>query len=137
MSVTIQSPVRLNNIEVQLPASKSISNRLLILNALSYSPHPVKNLSDSDDTEAMLRVFNSNSNNFDIGAAGTTMRFLTAYLAKIVGEWTLTGSERMKQRPIHVLVDALNTLGARIEYMEKEGLSTFENIWKFPFRRRD
>ncbi len=121
MSITINAPQRINSIDVQLPTSKSISNRLLILNALSYSPYPIKNLSDSDDTEAMLSVFNSNSNHFDIGAAGTTMRFLTAYLAKIVGEWTLTGSERMKQRPIHVLVDALNQLGAKIEYLEIEG----------------
>jgi 3-phosphoshikimate 1-carboxyvinyltransferase len=121
MSVTVQAPQQLNQVEIELPASKSISNRLLILNALSYSPHPIKNLSDSDDTEAMLGVFNSNSRAFDIGAAGTTMRFLTAYLAKIVGEWTITGSSRMKQRPIHVLVDALNKLGGKVEYMEKEG----------------
>ncbi|ASB49568.1 3-phosphoshikimate 1-carboxyvinyltransferase [Alkalitalea saponilacus] len=121
MSITIQAPKQLNKFTVELPASKSISNRLLILNALSYSPHPIKNLSDSDDTKAMLQVFNSNSNHFDIGAAGTTMRFLTAYLSKIVGEWTITGSTRMKQRPIAVLVDALNQLGGKIEYMEKEG----------------
>jgi 3-phosphoshikimate 1-carboxyvinyltransferase len=121
MSVKISAPQNIISIDVNLPTSKSISNRLLILNALSYSPHPIKNLSDSDDTEAMLNVFNSNSNNFDIGAAGTTMRFLTAYLAKIVGEWTITGSSRMKQRPIHVLVDALNKLGAKIEYVENEG----------------
>ena len=56
-----------------------------------------------------------------MGAAGTTMRFLTAFLSKVVGEWTITGTERMKNRPIKVLVDALNALGARIEYMEKEG----------------
>lgn len=121
MSITIQAPGQLKYAEINLPASKSISNRLLILNALSYSPYAIKNLSDSDDTKAMLQVFNSNSNQFDVGAAGTTMRFLTAYLSKIVGEWVLTGSERMKQRPIHVLVDALNELGAKIEYIEKDG----------------
>lgn len=121
MTLIVKSPNNINNVEIDLPTSKSISNRLLILNALSYSPHPIKNLSDSDDTKAMTNVFNSNSNDFDIGAAGTTMRFLTAYLAKIVGEWTITGSERMKQRPIHVLVDAINSLGGKIEYMEKEG----------------
>ncbi len=121
MSIIIKAPNKINSIEVNLPTSKSISNRLLILNALSYSPHPIKNLSDSDDTKAMTNVFNSNSNDFDIGAAGTTMRFLTAYLSKIVGEWTITGSERMKQRPIHILVDAINSLGGKIEYMEKEG----------------
>ena len=109
------------NIEINLPASKSISNRALILNALSYSPYDIENLSDSDDTRVMVRVFDSNDTKFDIGAAGTAMRFLTAFLAKTVGEWQITGSERMKNRPIRILVDALNQLGARIEYLEKEG----------------
>ena len=108
-------------IQVQLPSSKSISNRLLLLNALSYSPYEIKNLSDSDDTKAMLGVLNSNSTTFDVGAAGTSMRFLTAFLSKIVGEWVITGSSRMKERPIKTLVDALNQLGAKIEYIEKEG----------------
>ena len=121
MSVTIKAPQNINSFDVELPTSKSISNRLLVLNALSYNPHPIKNLSDSDDTDVMLKAFNSNSNHFDVGAAGTTMRFLTAYLSKIVGEWTITGSERMKERPIHVLVDAINSLGGKIEYIEKEG----------------
>jgi len=110
-----------DKVQVNLPSSKSISNRLLLLNALSYSPYEIKNLSDSDDTKAMLGVLNANTNTFDVGAAGTSMRFLTAFLSKIVGEWTLTGSERMKQRPIKTLVDALNQLGAKIEYIEKEG----------------
>ena len=109
------------NFEINLPASKSISNRALILNALSYSPYDIENLSDSDDTRVMVRVFDSNDTKFDIGAAGTAMRFLTAFLAKTVGEWQITGSERMKNRPIRILVDALNQLGARIEYLEKEG----------------
>ena len=106
---------------MKLPASKSISNRALILNALSYSPFEVENLSDCDDTNSMTRVLNSNDRDFDIGAAGTTMRFLTAFLSKVVGEWTLTGSERMKKRPIKVLVEALNSIGANVEYMENEG----------------
>jgi len=106
---------------IQLPASKSISNRVLILNALSYSPFEVHNLAECDDTELMVQALQSNDTHFDVKAAGTTMRFLTAYLSKIVGEWTITGTERMKNRPIGVLVNALNTLGARIEYMEKEG----------------
>lgn len=106
---------------VKLPASKSISNRALILNALSYSPYDVENLSDCDDTNLMVRALNSNGRDFNVGAAGTTMRFLTAFLSKVVGEWTITGTERMKNRPIRVLVDALNALGAKIEYIEKEG----------------
>lgn len=112
-----------NNIRasIQLPASKSISNRALILNALSYSPYPIQNIAQCDDTDVMVKALNSNSCDFDIKAAGTAMRFLTAFLSKIVGEWTITGTERMKNRPIKLLVDALNSLGARIEYIEKEG----------------
>lgn len=107
--------------EVVLPASKSISNRALILNALSYSDYPIENLSDCDDTNVTVRALESNTNSFDIGAAGTAMRFLTAFLAKTYGEWVITGSERMQQRPIKLLVDALNSLGARIEYINNEG----------------
>ncbi|WP_421920679.1 3-phosphoshikimate 1-carboxyvinyltransferase [Marinifilum sp.] len=106
---------------VVLPSSKSISNRVQIINALSNSFEPIKNLSDCDDSKAMKNILLSNTNTFDVGHAGTTMRFLTAYLSKIVGEWTLTGSNRMKERPIGVLVDALNSLGAQICYLEKEG----------------
>lgn len=121
MNYLIKAPEAPIRTCVQLPASKSISNRALILNALSYSPYEVENLSDCDDTRLMVEALTSNGRDFNVGAAGTTMRFLTAFLSKIVGEWTLTGSERMKNRPIKVLVDALNKLGARIEYMEKEG----------------
>lgn len=106
---------------IVLPSSKSIANRALIIHALSYSPYPIENLSDSDDTRVMQQAFNSNSIVFDIGHAGTAMRFLTAFLSQIVGEWTITGSDRMKQRPIGILVDALNKLGAKIEYLENEG----------------
>lgn len=108
-------------LEINLPASKSISNRALILNALSYSPFDIENLADCDDTNVLLKALDSNNTTFDIGAAGTSMRFLTAFLAKTAGEWIITGSERMKNRPIKILVDALNSLGARIEYTEKEG----------------
>ncbi len=106
---------------INLPASKSISNRALIINALSYSPYPLRNLSDSDDSKVLEAALFSNNNKFDIGHAGTAMRFLTAFLAKIVGEWEITGSERMKQRPISILVDALNSLGAQITYKEADG----------------
>lgn len=106
---------------IVLPGSKSIANRALIIHALSYSPYPIENLSDSDDVRVMSQVFNSNTNQFDIGHAGTAMRFLTAFLSQIVGEWIITGSDRMKQRPMGILVDALNKLGARIEYLENDG----------------
>lgn len=121
MSKKLHIPIKNVNIEINLPASKSISNRALILNALSYSLYDIQNLSNSDDTRVLLNALESNDTRFDIGAAGTSMRFLTAFLSKTIGEWTITGSERMKQRPIKILVDALNTLGAKIEYMEKEG----------------
>jgi 3-phosphoshikimate 1-carboxyvinyltransferase len=107
--------------EIHLPSSKSISNRILIINALSYSPYTVGNLSDSDDTRVLDDVLNSGTNHFDIGHAGTAMRFLTAFLSKVMGEWILTGSERMRQRPIGILVDALRKLGASIEYVENDG----------------
>ncbi len=107
--------------DILLPASKSISNRVLIISALCDSPLPVHNLSDCDDTAVMLNVLNSDDSCFDIGQAGTAMRFLTAYLSRIAGKWEITGSARMKERPVAVLVEALNRLGARIEYKEKEG----------------
>lgn len=119
MKIQFQHPAI--NARIKLPASKSISNRALILNALAYSSYDIHNLSDCDDTRVMISALDSNDTLFDVGAAGTSMRFLTAFLAKTVGEWTITGSERMKQRPIRLLVDALNSLGARIEYLEKEG----------------
>ena len=117
--VTMDS--RTLNARVNLPSSKSISNRVLIINALSYSPWKVANLSDSDDTLVLEAALHSDGNLFDIGHAGTAMRFLTAFLAKIAGEWTVTGSGRMKQRPIRVLVDALRNMGACIEYLENDG----------------
>lgn len=121
MKYLIKGPEQQLRASIHLPASKSISNRALILNALSYSPYDIQNLSDCDDTEVMVKALNSNTCHFDIKAAGTAMRFLTAFLSKVVGEWTITGTERMKNRPIKLLVDALNSLGARIEYVEKEG----------------
>lgn len=121
MKYQVKAERRIIEGKIVLPSSKSISNRVLIINALCHNPFPAMNLSDSDDTIALNDALNSNHNTFDIGHAGTAMRFLTAFLSKIVGEWELTGSQRMKQRPIGILVDALNQLGAHIEYMEKTG----------------
>ena len=121
MNYLVKSSEIVQKTIVQLPSSKSICNRALILNALSYSPYQIQNLSDCDDTAVLVKALNSNSCDFDIKAAGTAMRFLTAFLSKVVGEWTITGTERMKNRPIKILVDALNSVGARIEYIEKEG----------------
>ncbi|MCL2650590.1 MAG: 3-phosphoshikimate 1-carboxyvinyltransferase [Candidatus Azobacteroides sp.] len=122
MKYIIQPPKKLTHTSILLPASKSISNRALILKALSKSPFAIENLSDSDDTEVMIAAFSNNQYEINIGAAGTSMRFLTAYLAQLEGkEHIITGTERMKNRPIRILVDALRQLGADIEYVEKEG----------------
>lgn len=121
MNYQISANIKNISGNINLPASKSISNRALIINALNYSPYPLRNLSDSDDTKVLAAALHSNSNKFDIGHAGTAMRFLTAFLAKIVGEWEITGSDRMQQRPISVLVDSLNSLGAQISYLKNEG----------------
>ncbi|MCD8166973.1 MAG: 3-phosphoshikimate 1-carboxyvinyltransferase [Bacteroides sp.] len=106
---------------IKLPASKSISNRALIINALSGNQTPINNLSDCDDTFVMTKALSCDQGTVDIIAAGTAMRFLTAYFSVTPGERILTGSERMKQRPIRVLVEALRSLGAKIEYTEQEG----------------
>ncbi len=106
---------------VQLPASKSMSNRALILNALSLSPYNIRNLSDCEDTQVIIDAFNSDSNEFNVKGAGTAMRFLTAFLAGMEGEWIIKGSKRMHERPIHPLVETLTALGAKIDYLEKEG----------------
>lgn len=108
-------------VTIDLPASKSISNRALILSMLCGSAEKIEHLADCDDTNVMIEVLTSNKSEFDIGAAGTSMRFLTAYLSNKEEKSILTGSERMKNRPIGVLVDALNSLGAEITYIEKNG----------------
>lgn len=115
------SPPQQLKATIELPPSKSISNRLLILNALSLNTNPVENLSDCEDTQVIIDAFNSDSNIFDVKGAGTAMRFLTAFLAAMEGEWILKGSKRMHERPIYPLVEPLKTLGAEIEYLEKEG----------------
>ena len=106
---------------IQLPASKSISNRALLINALSHSTFVPENVSDCDDTRVMLAALRNMPEVIDIGAAGTAMRFLTAYLAVTPGTHVLTGTERMRHRPIGVLVDALRQLGGQITYAGEEG----------------
>ena len=106
---------------IQLPASKSISNRALIINALAQGTTPPCNLSDCDDTLVMIKALAENNETIDIMAAGTAMRFLTAYLSTVQGTHILTGTERMQQRPIQILVNALRELGAQIDYAGKEG----------------
>ena len=106
---------------ILLPASKSISNRALIIHALTGGNVMPENLSDCDDTKVIIRALSHRPEVIDIKAAGTAMRFMTAYLSVTEGEHTITGTERMKHRPIGVLVDALRYLGAEIEYAGEKG----------------
>ncbi len=107
---------------IQLPSSKSLSNRALLLAALSGEASKVNRASTCDDTFVMKRALTERTDTLDVMAAGTAMRFLTAYFSTVEGEeHTLTGTERMRQRPIGVLVDALRKLGAEISYVENEG----------------
>ena len=122
MNYKVSHPTKIVKCEINLPSSKSISNRLLIIKALCKENFEIKNLSDSDDTIALQKALVNDTETMDIGAAGTTFRFLTAYLSTQVGrKFILTGTERMKERPIKELVEALQSLGTEIEYAEKEG----------------
>jgi 3-phosphoshikimate 1-carboxyvinyltransferase len=121
MNYKISHPTKVVNCEIDLPSSKSISNRLLIIQALCKENFMIENLSDSDDTKSLELALNSKSNLIDVGAAGTTFRFLTSYLSTLVGgEFILTGTDRMKERQIKELVDSLKELDAQIEYIEED-----------------
>ncbi len=120
MTYNITPPSKLD-VLITLPASKSISNRALVISALAGMDKLPDNLSDCDDTEVIVKALKDQPLVIDIKAAGTAMRFLTAMFATIPGEHVITGTARMKQRPIHVLVDALRRLGADIVYEENEG----------------
>lgn len=119
--ITLQPRSIIRGTVTHLPASKSISNRVLILNALAGNTATLENLSEANDTRLMERLVKTASGVIDVEDAGTTMRFLTAYMAVTGRAVTITGTERMKQRPIRLLVDALRQLGASIEYLEQEG----------------
>ena len=106
---------------IGLPASKSISNRALIIYALSGGRNLPQNLSDCDDTGVIIDAIRYMPEVIDIKAAGTAMRFMTAYLSVMRGTHTITGTERMKHRPIGILVDALRKLGADISYAGTTG----------------
>jgi 3-phosphoshikimate 1-carboxyvinyltransferase len=127
MAFLISKPAQPLKATITVAASKSISNRFLIIRALCESEMQVENLSDSDDTRVLSEILEQVKQNpggnmtFDVSHAGTTMRFLTAYLATQPGEWILTGSDRMQKRPIRILVEALKMMGAQIEYMGEEG----------------
>ena len=121
MQYKIKAPNVLQH-TAKLPASKSISNRVLVIHALTGGSTLPSNLSDCDDTEVIVNALDNNPYEINIKAAGTAMRFMTAYLAVKTGEeHVLTGTERMQHRPINILVDALRHLGAHIEYAGEEG----------------
>jgi 3-phosphoshikimate 1-carboxyvinyltransferase len=129
---SISNPTKKLNGSIQLTASKSESNRALIIQALSKEKFRIDNLATAQDTQTLQVILDADQQHmqsaqakeektYDVGPAGTTMRFLTAYFAATPGKRILTGSERMKQRPIGILVDALRSLGAKITYLEEDG----------------
>lgn len=122
--LVLSAPNKIVNTTIKLTGSKSINNRLLILNEVLDLDLHFQNRSTSEDTlllqNALLSIKDKTSATIDVHHAGTDMRFLTAYLATKKGEWILTGSERMKERPIGDLVKALRSLGAEITFLEKE-----------------
>lgn len=111
---------------VTLPASKSESNRMLILQALSKEKITLKNISNANDTLVLQKAINSNNQIIDVEDAGTAMRFLTAYFAFKNEQKTITGSKRMCERPIGILVAALNEIGFDIRYLKNNGFPPIE-----------
>lgn len=121
MNISLQKSQINKTSTLQITGSKSESNRLLLLQAL-YPEINIENVSNSDDSKLMTKALASSDKTIDIHHAGTAMRFLTAYFAIKKNRTTLiTGSKRMKERPIKILVDALNQLGADILYLENDG----------------
>ncbi len=121
MNVNLSHPTGACTAKLQITGSKSETNRLLLLQAL-FPGFSIANTSSSDDSEVMKKALSSTSDLIDVHHAGTAMRFLTAYFSLAEGrEVLLTGSQRMQERPIKVLVEALRALGATISYEKEEG----------------
>ena len=110
-----------SRVSIPLPSSKSESNRALVIDALTEGENTIKNLAEARDTQTMIRLLHTNPAVFDVLDAGTTMRFLTAFVAVTNQQKVMTGTPRMCQRPIGILVDALRSLGAEIHYLGTEG----------------
>ena len=120
MNLSLKS-AQLEDAHIVIPGSKSESNRLLILSSL-FKKLSLENISNSDDTNYLLKALSSKSSTIDIGHAGTAMRFLTSYFSLTTKkEIELRGSQRMHNRPIKILVDSLREIGASIDYIDKEG----------------
>ncbi len=129
MNYKVSHPTKVVECEINLPSSKSISNRLLIIQALCMENFKIENLSISDDTINLQKAISSKENTINIGDAGTSFRFLTSYLSIQKGqEFILTGSDRMKERPIKELVSVLRKMGAKIEYLKNEGFPPLKII---------
>ena len=125
--IKVSAPAHPIDCKILLPSSKSISNRALIINALGKGTYQLENLSECDDTQVMVRALQAGPDEtIDIMAAGTAMRFLTAHLSVTPGKRIITGTQRMQQRPIQVLVNALRELGADINYTNNEGYPPLE-----------
>lgn len=120
-SILVHPPQQPIRAEIQLAASKSECNRALIINALTGFQSELTNISEARDSQTMLRLLNSSDAVADVIDAGTTMRFLTAYFAVTNQKKTMTGTPRMCERPIGILVDALRKLGADITYEKVDG----------------
>ena len=128
MNLEIFHPSKVCNGIINIKGSKSITNRLLFLQSL-YPSIKIINESNSEDTAVMKKALNSKNNFIDIGHAGTAMRFLTSYFSIVKDrQIILTGSKRMEERPIKILVDALRKLGAKILYQKKEGFPPIKII---------
>jgi 3-phosphoshikimate 1-carboxyvinyltransferase len=108
-------------VHIPLPSSKSESNRALVIDALTEGKNTLSNLAEARDTQTMIRLLHTNPAVFDVLDAGTTMRFLTAFAAVTNQQKVMTGTPRMCERPIDILVDALRSLGAEIHYLGVEG----------------
>src|ERR1035441_8008305 len=131
-TITVEKIGKKINVTIELPASKSISNRALIIQSLCKRKFKINNLSEAGDSVILKKILEKikkgKENTFNVGDGGTTYRFITAYLALIPGRWFLGGSERMHERPIAPLVDTLKQLGAIINYIDKEGCPPLEII---------
>ena len=135
MNYRISHPTKKLKGSITLTSSKSESNRALIIQALCIERFEIENLATAQDTETLKEILKATvvhepETKYDVGAAGTTMRFLTSYFATKMGTHILTGSERMKKRPIGILVNALRDLGASVQYLDKEGYPPLKIIGK-------
>ncbi|PCJ66286.1 MAG: 3-phosphoshikimate 1-carboxyvinyltransferase [Bacteroidetes bacterium] len=119
--IRLSHPTSVLKGSIKLPSSKSISNRMLILQNLYEQDMKLDNLSNANDTQLLQEIFKSESKNLNVQDAGTAFRFLTAYCAVTPGEWVIHGTDRLNERPISQLVDSLRLLGADISYVEEEG----------------